>query len=127
MVESALIPKLPNFNSSEGFYSLPDNIAQHIISELHIITTDPFLYFNIHVALLVRSFFYTIEQKPPSVRICFVIQLILLLTLIFYYTSPMQFFRVSSTFICSIFIHLKPSELSLGPLMNHTSLCKFCI
>ena len=28
MVESALISKLPNFNLSSAFYSLPDNIAQ---------------------------------------------------------------------------------------------------
>ena len=34
MVESALISKLPNFNLSSGFYSLPDNIAQDVISEL---------------------------------------------------------------------------------------------
>ena len=36
MVESALILKLPNFNLSSGFYSFSDNIAQDIISELHI-------------------------------------------------------------------------------------------
>ena len=35
-VESALISKLPHFNLSSGFYSLPDDIAQDIISELHI-------------------------------------------------------------------------------------------
>ena len=34
--ESALISKLPNFNLSSGFYTLPDKIAQDIISELHI-------------------------------------------------------------------------------------------
>ena len=36
MVESALISKLPNFNLSSGFYSLPDNIAQDIVSELRL-------------------------------------------------------------------------------------------
>ena len=34
--ESALISKMPNFNLSSGFYSLPDNIAQDIISDLRI-------------------------------------------------------------------------------------------
>ena len=36
MTESALISKLPKFNLSSGFYTLPDNIAQDIISALHI-------------------------------------------------------------------------------------------
>ena len=36
MVDFALISKLPNFNMSSGFYSLPDNITQDIVSELHI-------------------------------------------------------------------------------------------
>ena len=36
MFESALISKLPNFISSSGFHSFPDNIAQDMISELHI-------------------------------------------------------------------------------------------
>ena len=35
-VESALISKLPNFNLSSDFYSLPDIIAQNIVSEHHI-------------------------------------------------------------------------------------------
>ena len=34
MVESALISKMPNFNLASGFYSLPDNITQDILSEL---------------------------------------------------------------------------------------------
>ena len=34
--KSALILKLLNFNLSSGFYGLPDNIAQDIVSELHI-------------------------------------------------------------------------------------------
>ena len=36
MVESALISRLPNFNLAAGFYSLPNNIAQDIVSELRI-------------------------------------------------------------------------------------------
>ena len=34
MVESAPTLKLPNFNLFSGFYSLSDNIAQDIVSEL---------------------------------------------------------------------------------------------
>ena len=36
MVESALISKLSNFNLSSGFYGLPDDFAQDIVSELKI-------------------------------------------------------------------------------------------
>ena len=36
MVESALISKMPIFNLSSGFYSLPDNIMQDILSELSL-------------------------------------------------------------------------------------------
>ena len=36
MVESAFISKRPNFNLSSVYYTLPDNIAQDIISEPHI-------------------------------------------------------------------------------------------
>ena len=36
MVESVLISKLPNFNLSSAFYTLPDNIARDDIYELHI-------------------------------------------------------------------------------------------
>ena len=36
IVESAPISKLPKFNLSSGFYSLPSNIAQNILSELHL-------------------------------------------------------------------------------------------
>ena len=36
MVESTLISKMPIFNLSSGFYSLPDNIMQVILSELSL-------------------------------------------------------------------------------------------
>ena len=36
MVISSLMSKLPNFNLSSGFYSLPNIIAQDIVSELQI-------------------------------------------------------------------------------------------
>ena len=39
MVESALISKLPNFNLSSVFFTLPDNLAQNIVSELYCCLT----------------------------------------------------------------------------------------
>ena len=48
MVESGLTSKLPNFNLSSGFYSLPGNIAQYILSRLF---NNPLhVALNIHVA-----------------------------------------------------------------------------
>ena len=56
MVESALISKQPNFNSSSGFYNFPAVILRRIFPR-NFIPNDPFLYFNIQVALLVGSSF----------------------------------------------------------------------
>ena len=49
MVEYAVISKLPNFNLFSGFYTKPFRI---IFLNIY---NDPFLYFIIHVALLVGS------------------------------------------------------------------------
>ena len=46
MIESALISKLPNFNLPSGFYNLSDDIAQDIVSELHIQLTLFVFYFH---------------------------------------------------------------------------------